>query len=209
MKNPILNLTLSIFVFASTLTSAAALVFAEERVPVINLEQLHEGASWTWDYLTDGTEIYSSERYTIIEVNGATVTIEMATQLPGEPGYTAHTRLLVPVDRCLKAYANKVDPEPWSFRMFIRNKDKWDETPAVSTLAFEEKFNCNGHIYTKSNEFETVFHDSEFGPVFEHKKWRKLPGSWYRMNGDHAAIAVEKRFEKPQGHFYLMKLKTP
>lgn len=178
-----------IFLFLMVFASAAPV----EPLPVVNASWFTPGRSWTWDYFRTSGELYSTETYTVVQRNGDEVWLEMSTQFPGGDRYSGHHLLQVPVNRCLAAYRNRFVVQPWSFRMFYRDSSgQWTRTEPPTTLAFEEKFNCNPHIHD-SNEFLTIFRDD--GHEFMHKRWRTVEGSWFGPD----AVLVEKNFSHGAG----------
>jgi len=170
------------------------------QVPVVSSEFFAPGRSWTWDYSHAQTgELYSTETYTVVDRAADLVTIEMSTIFPGQGAYRAHHRLIVPVDRCLAAYRNPVQKQPWSFRMFYREQDgHWQETEPPTTLAFEEKFNCNPWI-NDSRSYLTIFRDGVNGAEFMHKLWRTVETSWFSGESVEAGVMSEKRFNHGNG----------
>lgn len=179
---------------------------AESNVATVDISTFQVGKHWTWEYRSADGQLYSTERYTVVGVVKNEVMIEMSTAFPAVGVFNAHHRLRVPLDRCLFAYKNPYSVTPWSFKMYSRAGEKWDEFVAPSTLAFEEKFNCNPHR-NDSNSYLTVFRDSSDGELFMHKLWRRLPGTWFMNEGEDRGIALEKEFRhSAHGPVYYMKL---
>lgn len=170
------------------------------RVPVIGIADFSPGRSWTWDYSqTDTGERTSSETYTVTQVAGSNVTIEMSTMFPGESEFHVHHRLIVPLDRCLSAYQNPGVVRSWSFRMFYRDENgNWSETVPPTTLAFEEKFNCDPWV-SDTMSLLTVFRDGVNGREFMHKPSRRLEASWFSETGSDVAVLIEKPFTRRPG----------
>lgn len=152
-----------------------------------------QGASWTWDYFAANGSMYSTERYTVVAVHGTDVLLEIASDYSGHQSLVANTRVEVDVARCLAAYSNPAAKKPFSIKMFSRAANgSWSEYEAPSTLAFEEKFNCNPHVFTGAGgAYLTVYRDG----YFQQKLWRRLTGSWFFLAGPFAAVAGEKDFE--------------
>ena len=145
---------ISIFLFCANLYA--------QPVATVSLADFAQNKSWSWEYRRDSGELYSTERYTVTNVANGTVTLDMSTTFPDTGNFESHHRIVVNVARCLKAYANPAQFEPWSMRMFHRNGAQWEEVQTTSTLAFEEKFNCNPYR-NDSRDFKTVFKNSEAG----------------------------------------------
>lgn len=192
----------------SILVLLCSSAFATDRVATISPEFFEPGRTWTWEYYQEGVTLYSVEKYEVIENIEGEVTLEMSTHFPGQGTFKAHHRLRVNIDRCLAAYANRADIKPWSFRIFHRLQNKWIEVEPPTTLAFEEKFNCNPHRHD-SREYLTVFRDSSAGELFMHKRWRNLEGSWFMNAGPEAGVLFEKDFNHGAGtHHYLMRFRA-
>lgn len=185
--------------------ASGASVTEVSRLPVVSVETFQPGRSWTWNYW-DGSEIYSSERYTVLSVQGSVVWIEMATRLAGQTEYYPHHRLKVSVDKCLQSYKTSGEPRPWSFSMYYRDGEQWVEMVMSKTLAFEEKFNCNPHRYAKASSYLTMFRDASEGRLFQQKRWGRIESSWFLLEGVEAGVAAEKDFRHEAGTSYLMKL---
>ena len=95
-----------------------------------------------------------------------------------------------------------------SFDMFHWTGGAWEKIETPSTLAFEEKFNCNAHVYAAgSHEYVTRFKSIDAGSVFSQERWGRLPSSWFFGAGENAGVAAEKQFPKAQGQpVYLFRL---
>ena len=176
-----------------------------QSLPVVRSEFFTLGRSWTWDYfLVDANglpgPLYSTETYTVVHRAKGNVLLEMSTHFSGQGLWRAHHRLLVLLDRCLAAYRNPVQKQPWSFRMFYRKQDgRWAETEATSTLAFEEKFNCNPWIHD-SRLYLTDFRQGLGGRIeFMHRLWRRLDSSWFSASGESGGVMSEKYFRRGAG----------
>lgn len=171
----------------------------EAQLPVIQAGDFTVGRAWTWDYSqTDTGERTSSETYTVIERTGSKVLIEMSSMLADETQYRAHHRLLVDVDRCLAAYPSASLRRPWSFRMYYFSEGLWQEMVPPTTLAFEEKFNCNPWVMDSSTNL-TVFRDGPRGREFMHMPNRRIEASWFSEAGSDPAVLSEKPFTRRPG----------
>ncbi len=148
-------------------------LFFDTTAPVVHPSEFKTGKSWTWDYRDAHDKKYSTERYTVIEVQGTNVTFEMATEFPGKPGFVAHHRFEADVAKCVSA--NKT----WRLRMWYLNGTRWEEYSNPKTLPFEEKFNCLPEaISDKENMFGRLVQTME-------------GGSWYTYDG----VAFQKEFD--------------
>jgi hypothetical protein len=179
------------------------LLAAASALPTVSFDFFRPGRAWTWEYRrADNGSLYSTETYSVVQRAGRQVLLEMSTSFPGQGVWRAHHRLLVNVDRCLAAYRNPVVKEPWSFRMFFKDQSgRWIETEPPTTLAFEEKFNCNPHMHD-SREYLTVVRED----AFMHKRWRTLEGSWFSLEGSEAGVMAEKNFNHGSGtQNYIVK----
>jgi hypothetical protein len=190
------NFALALFSVSFT----AMVALAEPGLPVVTDAQLNVGASWTWQYFEDD-RLYSTERYTVImRDTGGYVWLELSSVFPGQNEFHATHRLRVKVESCLKAHAATVGLQPWSFDMLTWTGATWEKIEAPSTLAFEEKFNCNPHVYAPGTfDFVTRFKTDENGALFSQERWGRLNSSWFLATGPSAGIAVEKQFPKPIG----------
>lgn len=178
-------------------------------MPVVTFQDFPVGQSWIWDYFDPSGAVYSTERYTVLKAQGSTLLIEMASDYSGGQNLKPHHRMVVDLSKCLAAYRNPVQKKPWHFRLFYLNQSRWVETEPANTLAFEEKFNCNGHRYEKpSLPYLTVEGVFESQPVFMQKLWRKIEGTWFGIAGRYRAIAVGKSFSGNPGEVYKMKLRA-
>ena len=176
--------------------------FAQAQVPTVDATDFKPGKSWTWDYFREDGGLYSTETYRVLANHSGQLQIEMSTQVPGQRSFRSHHRLVVPLARCLESYRNPVHRVPWSFEMYYRNaKGRWEQTFPNTTLAFEEKFNCNGHV-NDSRDYLTVFRED----AFMHKFSRVVEGSWFSLTGPDAGVLLEKNFDHGIGSSrFLMK----
>lgn len=180
------------------LFSLFALAASAQPVATISIGDFTSGRSWVWEYRTERGDLYSTEKYSVVSVNGNQVVLEMSTTFFNEGHFQSHHRLVVPLDRCLAAYANPSEVKVWSFKMFFREGEHWREVVPPSTLAFEEKFNCNPYRHD-SLEFKTEFKSSPVGELFTHKRWRTLEGTWFMNEGELRGVAFAKKFTHGNG----------
>ncbi len=169
-----------------------------DRVSVVSSADFVAGRWWRWNYFDAAGKIYSSEQYTVLENNNGVVLIEMSSHFPGETVFKPHHRILVSVENCLRSYNDPLLKKSWSMRMFYLDQGRWNETEPPSTLAFEEKFNCNPYKHD-SREFLTVFRASAAGEIFAQQRWRTVASSWFMNVGGSAAVMFEKEFPHGAG----------
>lgn len=176
------------------------------HVATISSSDLSAGQKWHWNYFDAAGAMYSSEQYEVLENNNDVILIEMSSHFPGETVYKPHHRIEIPLEDCLRSYSDPLEKKPWSMRMFYLDNGKWNETEPPSTLAFEEKFNCNPYRHD-SREYLTVFKTSPMGEAFAQKRWRTQESSWFMNSGNHAAVVYEKDFPHGAGgETYHMRL---
>lgn len=170
--------------------------------PVVSIATFRVGQEWTWDYSSASGEPYSSERYRVVQIQGAKVTFEMASTY-GQPAdhpisETPHHRLTANLDRCLKAHRNAADPQPWSVEL-----DFWDARAGIwisagptRPLAFEEKFNCNPNPQATLWQHASQLDQKHGRPVFRTLRKNGTDGTWFELQGSNAGVAVEKEFHQ-------------
>lgn len=178
-------------------------------LPTVVAADFTVGRSWTWDYTQADGKPWSTERYTVVAANGTTVLLEISSDYGGGQNLKPNTRLEVDVAKCLAAYSNPVQKKPWSFKMFSFSSGKWSEFEAPSTLAFEEKFNCNPREYLQpSDQYLTVYSIVDGVRVFQQKLWRRLSASWFAAEGTARGVAVQKEFTSDPTMTYVFKLRN-
>jgi hypothetical protein len=181
---------------------------AEVSLPTIRATDFQVGQSWTWDYTEANGKIYSTERYTVVDLQGTTVLLEIASDYNGGQNLKPNTRVKADVAKCLAAYSNPHQKKPWSITMYSHTANGWSEFEAPSTLAFEEKFNCNPREYRKpSDQYLTEYSVVDGVKVFQQKLWRKLVSSWFAQEGTARAVAVQKEFTSDPAMTYRFKLR--
>lgn len=93
---------------------------------------------------------------------------------------------------------------------YLDGNKTWQPFKPETTLAFEEKFNCNPHVYRGYGaSYRTVFIESADGGLFEQKRWGRLDGTRFFFSGRHAGVGAEKHFAKPKGESYSFRFVTP
>lgn len=203
-------LSFAIGLLVSTVSLAAS-------APMISSAQLKLGRHWTWTYYKQGnlSDIYSAERYEVVEVKGSKVTIEIQSQYGGTGGFHANTRFRVDTENCLHAF---IEPElkvEFLIDLFPFQDGQWAKVPyQVQSTAFEEKFNCDPYVHRgKSSLYETRF-ESESTPWGEMRlfqQWPKLPQSqlrsfYFQDGAETAGIAYRKEFNPDTPDHFTMLL---
>lgn len=182
---------------------------ADVALPTIQVSDFTVGRSWTWDYTQADGKIYSTERYTVIDVRGSVALLEIASDYGGGQNLKPNTRVRADISKCLLAYSNRYQKKPWSITMYSRSENGWSEFDAPSTLAFEEKFNCNPREYLKQSEpYLTVYSVVDGVRVFQQKLWRRLSSSWFAIDGLERGVAVQKEFKSDPAQTYTFKLRN-
>lgn len=182
---------------------------AEVALPTVQVSDFTVGRSWTWDYTQADGHLYSTERYTVVGVEGSVVLLEIASDYGGGQNLRPNTRVQADVAKCLAAYSNPHQKKPWSITMFSLSAGRWTEFEAPSTLAFEEKFNCNPREYLQmSDPYLTVYSVVDGVRVFQQKLWRRLTSSWFAAEGPERAVAVQKEFTSDPSMTYTFKLRN-
>jgi hypothetical protein len=161
---------IALFVFAATnLLAASAFAVA----PIVLPQTFHIGDHWIWDYFDDQGQLYSTERYTVVETNGTKVLFEMSTRFSQTQEFKAHHRFEADVAQCVNANKN------WRLKMWAWQNGRWEPFANSKTLMFEEKFNC---VLTEIETRQTAA-----GPQFR----TKPNGTWFDSYG----VAAEKSFD--------------
>lgn len=125
------------------------LSFSKTMTPV-TLEQFQPQASWTWAYsefdvaTSTWKAPYLYERYTVIDVQGSKVTIEMSSSSTYPVETSAHHKFTADVNKCLSAYADYKTKKSWTVVFYTKSfGPKWElVSSAHKPLVFTEKFNC-------------------------------------------------------------------
>jgi hypothetical protein len=181
-------------------------------VPIISALDFKAGKSWTWDYFEPSNQLYSSERYEVIEVLGSEVTLEMSSAYVGKNAqlgkYTAHHRILVDLKLCQAAYRTKKSRRSWDLRMFaLQSSGKWLRLNPGTTLAFEEKFNCNPHVIETPRVLGTEFDILFEMKVFRQKSWSPNSRSWFLLEGHSAGVLLSKIMGANPDEAYRIQLR--
>jgi hypothetical protein len=183
------------FVIAQTAKDTLVSVAPSASVPVVSIDTFQPHHAWSWAYYTKDKVFYSSERYEVISVQGTVVTIEMATKFKELDPYKFHHRLVVDVQKCRDAYKNANTKKPWSFEMYNWTGKSWNNVGTPTNAAFEEKFNCNPHIF-KTTSKQTLFSISEpevgSQNIFQQKNSGRSDATWYFLDGPNKGIAAQR-----------------
>ena len=182
---------------------------ADVTLPTIQIGDFSVGRSWTWDYTQADGKLYSTERYTVVETKGSVVLLEISSDYGGGQNLKPNTRIRADLSQCLAAYSNPVQKKPWSMTMYSLGASGWTEFEAPSTLAFEEKFNCNPREYLKpSDPYLTVYSVIDGVHVFQQMLWRRFTSSWFAAEGRERGVAVQKEFTADPTMTYTSKLRN-
>jgi hypothetical protein len=128
--------------------------------PVVKLSDFRVGKYWVWVYFEQNKTTqkwetpYLYERYSVIEVEGSIVTIEMSSG-PRLPVLTpAHHKFRVDIKTCLKNYGQLENLKNWTVEFYTKSlSPDWELTSKFhKNLVFSEKFNC-----TATSSQSTVF----------------------------------------------------
>lgn len=192
----------SIFVLFLFLGSAAlAQVASSPPLKTISEDFFKPGQQWLWKYFQDH-ELYSTEKYRVLEASENRVLFEMSTKLAEENQFKIHHRLEVDPRKCLRAYQNPSQHRPYSFKLYYYQEGQWQLVEGLtSPIPFEEKFNCNPHRFRgsyRNTYFQTL--ETDLGPqeVFQQRKGPWDKSSWYFNTSDYPGILAFKRMSRPQ-----------
>lgn len=159
------------------------------------------GQVWHWKYYQDGV-LYSTEKYTVLEARPDRVLIQMSTRLAGQRDFIIHHRQEVNPQRCLLAHKNPAHYRPWSINLYFKNNGRWELVDGLTTtLAFEEKFNCNPHHFQsryRNTYFKTLTTDLGAQELFQQRKGPRDNSSWYFNHSEYAGLMAFKRMSQPE-----------
>jgi hypothetical protein len=184
---------------------------------MISTGQLKLGRHWSWTYYKDGdlTEFYSAEIYTVVEVSGSLITIEIQSKYSASGEFKANTRFRTDISKCYQAFGNPEHKKEFTIDLFPMQDGQWATVPyQVSSNAFEEKFNCNPAIHSANNSlYETRF-DSAHTPWGEEhlfQQWPREPGSqirafYFEDEPELKGIAYRKDFNPGTSNHFIMLL---
>ncbi len=122
---------------------------AKTMVPV-TLEQFSVNQSWSWAFSEFDTQTgqwkspYLFEKYTVVQVEGAKVTIEMSSSSEYPVNGAPHHKFIADVSKCLSAFADYKTKKPWTVAFYTKSfGPQWELVSAHhKPLVFTEKFNC-------------------------------------------------------------------
>ena len=127
-----------------------------------NDDMFEQGNFWIWEYKNHLGEFSSLERYEVVAVKGDLITVEMATQYPGQDQFSAHHRFKFVLDDCLSAYEDLRKKPYWRLKGFYyKGPDQvWTKgSRGLNVQVFEEKFNCMQILDAANIQFEHKFTD--------------------------------------------------
>ena len=173
---------------------------SSSQLPCIKKEIFKKNSYWIWDYFKneDHLDLYSSEEYKVHKVDNNIITFIISTKNQADNHYKKHHKIKVNIDRCLKAYENKVKKKPWHIETYYYQK-KWIKYQNNSTKIFEEKFNCDPHIRKKFTVTKyKIYNHPTLGRLnlFSQIKFqKKTNNSWYASKGKNIdGILITKKF---------------
>lgn len=197
----------------------AATEAAEVIVPTVSIEQFAKGKSWTWGYSeVNGTNGESAapnvfETYTVTNVNGNLVTIEMSTSHGTFQKTKPHHKFIANVKDCVE---NRLRRPRRSFlvefytRSFHPNSQgQWElVSKQHEALMFEEKFNCLQKIPAKDIRLKSEVILGAVTDLFRHDP--RASHSWYvNSTDDLKGVAALKNFPgKMRYQFQLLDISS-
>ena len=138
------------------------------ELPIASDLEFEKGQIWEWSYYNTDGEIYSVERYKLINIEvfqlNKTLWFEMSTSHQGKP-FEAHHQFTVNLRDCYRSHSSQRQRQGFNIKMYPIRNGRLGSPTTVPSTAFEEKFNCNGHIYQNNWRYETSF-GSLYNPIF-------------------------------------------
>ena len=153
------------------------------ELPVVDKKVFQKGQQWVWAYSefdkdsNQWLKPYLYEKYTVTEVNGDIVEIEMSSDAELSGSSSAHHKLKANLSECLKAGTNVQKMKAWKIAFYTKSFGPQWELVSLSHqgIPFTEKFNCLSVDKEVVTEF--VEWDSELWEIFNANSSGK--GSWY------------------------------
>lgn len=189
---------------------------ARERVPTVKHAQFEVGNFWIWD-ISGKETLHSKEKYTVVSKVGDLVLIEMSTAYHATDKFHLHHRFEVNLRSCERAHQDARVKVEFNIKLARNIEGKWERPITMHARAFEEKFNCNGHVHLKNWRYRTEFKDVTGAdqvtrPAFkqEHKldQADQLNG-WYGLEeGNLAGVLLEKTFNEGTENEFISKLSS-
>ena len=87
----------------------------------------------------------------------------MRTSHEGGP-FNAHHQFTVNLRHCYRSHTSERQRFGFNLRLYPVQNGRVGRAISAPSTAFEEKFNCNGHIYESNWRYETRF-DSLYNPL--------------------------------------------
>lgn len=129
-------------------------------LPVASDIDFKEGMMWEWSYRNSEGEIYSVERYKLIDIKtfqlNTTLRFELSTSYNGG-AFDVHHQFTVNLRQCYRSHLNPRQRYGFNLRMYPVREGRVERYVIAPSIAFEEKFNCNGIIYENNWRYETNF----------------------------------------------------
>ncbi len=198
-------------------------------LPVVDISQFQKGQYWVWTYYEKGdfNKPYSYEKYQVESVKDSVVEIILSSQIVsnGDTEFKPRTKFKGDLNKCKNTYRDRNPPvrTGWLVRGYYRSGDRWIEIEeGLKTAVFEEKFNCNPHIFelNQHRRFRTKFTELDHPKlgevnVFEHlDNLKNYPSTQYfqsllnQNGGGHSlnGVAIFKEFSPNSPQYYVMRL---
>jgi len=179
------------------------------HLPTVASETFAIGRAWTWDYMTAEGQWYSSETYQVINNENDIVSFQMSTRYADRQQIQTHHRLVVDLKKCKESYRNPADRIPWSIKLLSWQEGQWVDSGTTSTLAFEEKFNCNPHAGRSIIQDDALFRNTGFGEIFQLRIRTRPHSSWFFLAGEQAGVQAQKDFISENVVAFTSRLRLP
>jgi hypothetical protein len=209
------------FVVSSLLFCFISLA-VKAQVPLIRAEQLRTGATFTWTYFEQGGQgaAYSTEQYEVSAVEGSFITLILSSRMDFQGQTTLKTTHKIRVDlrKCQGAHQ---DPQVKSNFLIdlwpVEEGGQYGSRYSMAATAFEEKFNCHGHIrHGRPSAYTTYFTREEtvvgdivgFSKLFQQKRSTddQLTSFYFLEEPGLQGVAYKKDFNPGSSHHYQMRL---
>lgn len=177
------------FLFFATTLFSFGLSYAHlhpSSVTQVQLSQFVPGHVWSWQYSeqnrkTGAWEPYLIERYTVTEVSGSKITIEMSSDSPNDPRRSkAHHKFVFNFKSCETARANP-GARKWTVEFYSTSlTGSWSLVSRTHpNHVFTEKFNCSNPNEKEVVQNGTYSLPSGAYPTFRIERGIKEDTSWY------------------------------
>lgn len=172
------------------------------ELPAVQAETFPVGATWIWAYseFSKDTQTwnppYLYEKYTVTQVKGDRIEIEMSSGSQKDVVNPAHHKFDFKIEDCLKTktVADKVKPKNFTIQFYTKSfSPNWElVSSAHKNLPLIEKFNCTQVALNENISASTVLLGGKTWNAFALPWSESIYGSGdTRVNG----IAVVKHFD--------------